>query len=107
MPASNKELRLSRINFKENYTNLAVNPQTFETLKNLTIYAKNRNLENKLFGILLHDERSSAYSITITAEKGNIAMERNILDKNLVAHLGLKKNICSAELSSIFFFGVT
>lgn len=77
MPASNKELRLSRINFKENYTNLAVNPQTFETLKNLTIYAKNRNLENKLFGILLHDERSKSYSITITAEKGNIAMENN------------------------------
>ena len=75
MPYANKELRLSRVDFKNNYANLAFNPQTFETLNRLTIYAKNRDENNNLFGILLHDERDSQYSITITAKSGNIVTE--------------------------------
>jgi lipopolysaccharide export system permease protein len=75
MPYANKQLRLSRIDFKNNYANLAFSPQTFETLNSLTIYAKNRDENNNLFGILLHDERPSKYSITITAKKGNITTE--------------------------------
>lgn len=77
MPYSNKELRLSRINIQDNYANLSFNPQTFETLKELTIYARNREENGQLFGILLHDERSSAYSITITAKTGRIVTEDN------------------------------
>ncbi len=75
MPYANKQLRLSRIDFQDNYANLAFNPQTFETLKELTIYAKNRDENNQLFGILLHDERSPQYSITITAKTGKIVTE--------------------------------
>ena len=33
MPYANKELRISRTNFHNNYANLAINPQTFENLK--------------------------------------------------------------------------
>lgn len=77
MPYANKKLRVSRADFKSNYTNLSFNPQTFETLKNLTIYAKNRDESNRLYGVLLHDERSSNYSITITAKVGNIQVENN------------------------------
>jgi lipopolysaccharide export system permease protein len=77
MPYANRELRLSRINFQNNYANLSFSPQTFETLRNLTIYAKNRDETNHLFGILLHDERSDKYSITITAKSGNIVTESN------------------------------
>lgn len=77
MPYSNKELRLSRSDFKNNYSNLSFNPQTFETLNELTIYAKDRDSKNNLFGILLHDERTSEYSITITARTGNIVTENN------------------------------
>jgi lipopolysaccharide export system permease protein len=77
MPYANKELRLSRIDFKNNYASLAFNPQTFETLNKLTIYAKNRDENNHLSGILLHDERAEGYSITITAKNGNIVSENN------------------------------
>ncbi len=77
MPYANKELRLSRIDFKNNYSSLSFNPQTFETLNKLTIYAKNRDKNDKLFGILLHDERSPKHSITITAESGNIVTENS------------------------------
>lgn len=72
MPYANKKLRLSRIDLTNNYANLSINPQTFESLKSMTIYVKSRDQENRLFGILLHDERNVEYSSTITAESGNI-----------------------------------
>lgn len=77
MPYANKQLRILRVDFKDNYSNLSFSPQTFETLKELTIYAKDRDEKNQLFGILLHDERSSQYSITITAKTGHIVTEDN------------------------------
>lgn len=77
MPYANKKLRLSRNDLTNNYTNLSINPQTFESLKSLTIYVKNRDDENRLFGILLHDERTQGYSTTITAETGHIESQNN------------------------------
>ena len=83
MPYANKQLRLSRTNFQDNYASLAFNPQTFETLKELTIYAHDRDKNNQLFGILLHDERSLEYSVTITAETGRIVIE----NKSVLLHM--------------------
>jgi lipopolysaccharide export system permease protein len=77
MPYSNQKLRLLRHDFRNNYNSLSFNPQTFETLNNLTIYARNRDQDNNLFGIILNDERSSKYSVTITAKKGNIVSENS------------------------------
>jgi lipopolysaccharide export system permease protein len=77
MPAANKELRISRVDLQNNYSSLAFTPQTFETLKSFTIYAKKRDQQNNLAGILLHDQKSSDYSLTITAKDGNIAVESN------------------------------
>lgn len=77
MPFANKKLRISKLNIKDNYASLAFNPQTFETLKNLTIYAKSRDELNQLSGILLHDKRSEEYSLTITAKSGKIIVEDN------------------------------
>lgn len=75
MPYANKELRISRKNIKDNYTNLSFNPQTFETLKNLTIYAKERDENNHLNGIFLHDTRSLTHSLTITSKTGEIIIK--------------------------------
>ncbi len=75
MPYANKELRLSRINIENNYTSLSFAPQTFETMKNLTIYARDRDEKNQLFGILIHDKRNLAYSLTITSQSGRISVE--------------------------------
>ena len=83
MPYANKELRLSRINIQNNYANLSFNPQTFETLKDLTIYARGRDKNNELLGILLHDKRNAQYSSTITAQSGRISVE----DKSALLHM--------------------
>ncbi len=79
MPYSNKKLRLVRSDFENNYSNIGFSEGVFESLKSLTIYTKEKNKNNQLFGILLHDERNEQYSMTITAESGNLSFENNKL----------------------------
>ena len=57
MPLANKQLRISRHNIQENYTNISFTPQTFENLHQITIYTKNRDEKNNLYGILINDQR--------------------------------------------------
>lgn len=78
MPYANQELRTLRVDFRNNYASLSFNPKTFETLNNLTIYAKERDANNNLLGIILHDERSESHSLTITAQEGNIVAQENL-----------------------------
>jgi lipopolysaccharide export system permease protein len=75
MPMANKELRISKNNLFENYNNLSINPKTFESLKNMTIYVRDRKGFNELFGILINDRRNPDYSLTLTAESGKIVSE--------------------------------
>lgn len=77
MPYANKKLRVSRVDFQNNYANLSIKPQTFENLKNLTIYVQDKNIDGKLFGILLHDDKPGSSPMTITAESGSIFMEND------------------------------
>lgn len=77
MPFANKELKVSRNNIRNNYANLSFNPKTFENLKDLTIYAQDRNNLNELSGILLHDRRHKSESVTITASHGKIITQGN------------------------------
>ena len=79
MPLANKQLRVARTNFENNYSNLSFSKGTFEELKSLTIYVKDKNEQNQLFGILLHDARNVEYSTTITAKRGNLKSENGTL----------------------------
>lgn len=83
MPYFNKKLRFARVNFENNYSNISFTKGVFENLKSLTIYIKDKNENNQLFGIVLHDERNKLYSITITAKVGNL----NIEDNNLLLYM--------------------
>jgi len=74
MPYANRILRESRIAINENYTNIAFKSKTFESFKDLTIYSKERDVNNNLFEIFLHDKRANEYSLTITARRGKIVI---------------------------------
>lgn len=103
MPLANKELRLSRNNIRSNYASLAFNSQTFESLKDITIYTKTRNQNNELSGILLHDKRSDNEAITITAKKGKII----IRDSNAFLYMeegSLQRLIYNEMRSDILYF---
>ncbi len=72
MPYANKELRLMKVDFVNNYATMAFNPNSFETINNLTIYVKDKDENNKLYGVMINDKRSKLNSITITAQTGDI-----------------------------------
>ncbi len=72
MPFANKQLRISRYNIEQNYTNISFAPQNFENIDKITIYTKKRDDKNNLRGILINDQRHKDFSITLTAEFGNL-----------------------------------
>jgi lipopolysaccharide export system permease protein len=71
MPLANKEFRMKRVNFRNNYTNILINSGIFENLNDLTINVSKRS-NDKLFGILIYDDRNPEYSMTVTASEGYI-----------------------------------
>lgn len=75
MPYANKKLRLAKLEFENNYSNLSFEKGTFEALKKMTIYVKEKDEKNELYGILLNDQREKGYSITITAKKGRVIFD--------------------------------
>jgi len=75
MPLANKQLRISRHDIQSNYTNISFVPQTFENIHQITIYTKDRDSKNNLYGILINDQRQEDYSITLTAEFGNLVSQ--------------------------------
>lgn len=79
MPYANKKLRFARQNFENNYSNLSFAKGTFETLKTLTIYIKDKDEKNRLFGILLNDKKNKETSLTITAKSGYLLFENEKL----------------------------
>lgn len=72
MPFANKQLRISRYDIENNYTNLSFAPQTFESIHQITIYSKSRDSKNNLYGILINDQRQEDFSITLTSEFGSL-----------------------------------
>lgn len=72
MPLANKQLRISRHDIEQNYTNISFAPQNFENIDKITIYTKKRDDKNNLRGILINDQRNQDFSITLTAEFGNL-----------------------------------
>lgn len=79
MPYANKKLRLSRINFENNYSNISFSQGVFENLRSLTIYVNEKKADNKLYGVFLHDEKNKEYSLTITSKSGNLSFEQGSL----------------------------
>jgi len=75
MPLANKQLRISRNTIKENYTNIAFNPQTFESFNGITLYSAKRDDQNNLEGLIINDQTKSDSTITITAQKGNLVVQ--------------------------------
>jgi len=79
IPFANKELKISRLNLQNNYFKFKVNPKTFEQFKKITIYTKFQDKRNRLYGILIHDQRSVNNILTITAETGKIIAEKSMI----------------------------
>ena len=77
MPMANKQFRISKQNIKENYANLSFASQNFENFNKSTIYVQQKNENNILRGLLINDQRSEDYAITLSAQSANIILRDN------------------------------
>ncbi len=77
MPMANKQFRISKQNIKENYANLSFAPQNFENFNKSTIYVQQKDENNILRGLLINDQRSDDYAITLSAQTANIILRDN------------------------------
>lgn len=111
MPYANKQLRIMRIDFANNYASLAFKPKTFETINNLTLYIKNRDDNNRLYGIMLNDERSDKFAITITAQYGDIVVRNNsaflYMENGTVQRYSYDKNVTEILNFDSYVFNLT
>ncbi len=77
MPYATREMNKMKNIISANYSTISFTPKTFENLSDLTVYIKNRDQDNNLYGILIYDKRPEEYSLSITAAKGYISTEEN------------------------------
>ncbi|MEZ5690197.1 MAG: LPS export ABC transporter permease LptF [Rickettsiales bacterium] len=72
-PVSYKNFRDMQSLLKNNYVSLLVQEGVFSNPVNgLTVFIRNRDADNKLHGILVHDSRQPDKSITMMAESGEL-----------------------------------
>ncbi len=93
MPMANKNLRIARSDFQFNYSNIMISPGIFESLNNLTIYVKDRDQNNKLFGIFLYDNYNKDHTITLSAQDGYLIENNGSILMNLRNGILQKHNL--------------
>lgn len=86
MPMANKGIKNIKEDIKNNYSSIIINENVFNKLRNITIYAENKDKDNNFYGILIYDNRvfsSYVYSknknkkhTLIYAKKGNVQNRR-------------------------------
>lgn len=75
-PAAQRELRLQRKLVQTDYAGALLREGTFNAIgSNMTIYVRERKGSNLFHGILIHDTRNPAQSVTLTAEGGFLVNE--------------------------------
>ncbi len=80
MPYANKKLSLAKANLRNNYSNISFNEGVFENMKDITVFVASKNKkDNKLYGILLNDNRNKNVSLTITARQGSLGVKEGLL----------------------------
>jgi len=75
-PSAQRELRFQRRLVQTDYAGALLREGTFNAIgSNMTIYVRERKGSNLFHGILIHDTRDTAKSMTLTAESGFLVSE--------------------------------
>ncbi|MCL1826667.1 MAG: LptF/LptG family permease, partial [Candidatus Cloacimonetes bacterium] len=103
LPESNHLLKrvLLKVAYKEPIT--AINPETFTTMNNLTIYAKDRT-DEALHDILIYNLDNLRFPQTITAKKGEMYIDPHTDQLKVILHDGI---IYERDIAEPFKFQVS
>lgn len=87
LPETNHMLKNIMIKANTRRPATAIVPGSFNTMKNFTIYAKDR-IDDKLYGIMIYDKKNRKYPQTISAEWGEVYFSNNGNTLKAVLHNG-------------------
>ncbi|MFO7896197.1 MAG: LptF/LptG family permease [Candidatus Cloacimonadales bacterium] len=87
LPNTNHMLKNKMIKANTRRPATAIVPGSFNTMKNFTIYAKER-IDEKLYGIMIYDKQNKKYPQTISAEWGEVYFSNNGNTLKAVLHNG-------------------
>jgi len=87
LPDTNHLLKNKMIKANTRRPATAIVPGSFNTMKNFTIYAKER-IDEKLYGIMIYDKQNKKYPQTISAAWGEIYFSNNGNTLKAVLHNG-------------------
>jgi lipopolysaccharide export system permease protein len=73
MPLANKHFQDIRTFFRDKYASVLLEEEVFNSpITGLTVFVRQRDEDNTLHGVLLHDNRDPAQSITMIADRGRM-----------------------------------
>jgi len=58
MPFANRGIRKIREDIKNNYSSIMLEANSFNTLRNITIYARDKDEDGNLYGVLIYDNKN-------------------------------------------------
>jgi len=101
MPYANQKIKETKNEIVGNYANALILPKVFQKIQDITIYVQNRQ-SDKLFGILIYQDKKNEDKLVITAKEGQIIN----LDDQVWLNLdyGSIQQFKNKENSSILYF---
>lgn len=73
MPVASQRFRDIRALFRDKYASVLLEEEVFNSpMDGVTVYVRERDSDNRLSGILLHDSRDPRQAVTMVAEQGRV-----------------------------------
>ena len=102
MPMSNQRFRDMKALFRDKYASILLEDEVFNSpMDGLTVFVRERDANNNLHGLLLHDSRDPKQTITMIAESGRV--EQTASGPKFYLKHGLRQQMNDDRLSWLAF----
>jgi lipopolysaccharide export system permease protein len=102
MPVANQKFRDIRTFFRDKYASVLLEEEVFNTpIDGITVFVRERDSKNNLYGILLHDNRIPTAPVTMMAERGR--MEQGVNGPRFYLENGVRQERKDGAVSWLSF----
>lgn len=102
MPISNSRFRDIRTLFRDKYASVLLEEEVFNNpMDGVTVYVRERDKDNNLGGILLHDSRDPKQTVTMVAERGRV--EQTPAGPKFYLQHGMRQLLHDGQISWLAF----
>lgn len=102
MPMANQRFRDMRTLFRDKYASVLLEEQVFNSpMDGVTVFVRDRDRANNLGGIMLHDSRNPAQTVTMIAETGRV--EQTSAGPKFYLQHGMRQEMKDGRVSWLAF----